>query len=145
MLALVVMTVIGYGCLAHMVSGYRRRRHAGGGVCSTATRAGRRRPRLHALQRPADRASPARFRGARRAPSFLHHVQRDEPQLISADRGRFGSGGGAPAKKGDAAEPQGEVEPISAAETVRRLREAKSVIIVPPGYGMAVPRPSTTR
>ncbi|BCN41037.1 NAD(P) transhydrogenase subunit beta [Alicycliphilus denitrificans] len=57
--------------------------------------------------------------------------------FISVIAGGFGSGGGAPAKKGDAAEPQGEVVPISAAETAELLREAKSVIIVP-GYGMAV-------
>jgi NAD(P) transhydrogenase subunit beta len=50
-----------------------------------------------------------------------------------------GFGGGAPAAKpaGGAAEPQGEVTPISASETAELLRESKSVIIVP-GYGMAV-------
>jgi len=50
-----------------------------------------------------------------------------------------GFGGGAPAAKpaGGAAEPQGEVTPISATETAELLRESKSVIIVP-GYGMAV-------
>ena len=37
----------------------------------------------------------------------------------------------------DAAEPQGEVVPVAAAETAELLRDAKSVIIVP-GYGMAV-------
>ena len=57
--------------------------------------------------------------------------------FISVIAGGFGSG--APAKKGDAAaaEPQGEVVPVSAAETAEMLRDAKSVIIVP-GYGMAV-------
>ena len=57
--------------------------------------------------------------------------------FISVIAGGFGSG--APAKKGDAAaaEPQGEVTPVSAQETAEMLRDAKSVIIVP-GYGMAV-------
>ena len=57
--------------------------------------------------------------------------------FISVIAGGFGSGTGAPAKKGDAAEPQGEVVPVAAAETAELLRDAKSVIIVP-GYGMAV-------
>jgi NAD(P) transhydrogenase subunit beta len=57
--------------------------------------------------------------------------------FISVIAGGFGSGGGAPAKTGDAAAPQGEVIPVSSAETAELLREAKSVIIVP-GYGMAV-------
>ncbi len=57
--------------------------------------------------------------------------------FISVIAGGFGSGGGAPAKAGDAAVPQGEVIPVSSAETAELLREAKSVIIVP-GYGMAV-------
>ncbi len=57
--------------------------------------------------------------------------------FISVIAGGFGSGGGAPAKSGEAAEPQGEVVPVSAAETAEMLREAKNVIIVP-GYGMAV-------
>jgi H+-translocating NAD(P) transhydrogenase subunit beta len=49
-----------------------------------------------------------------------------------------GFGGGAPVKaKGDAAEPVGEVTPISAVDTAELLRESKNVIIVP-GYGMAV-------
>ena len=58
--------------------------------------------------------------------------------FISVIAGGFGSGGGkAPAAAGGAAEPQGEVTPISAAETAEMLREAKNVVIVP-GYGMAV-------
>ena len=57
--------------------------------------------------------------------------------FISVIAGGFGSGAGAPAKMGDATEPQGEVVPVAAAETAELLRDAKSVIIVP-GYGMAV-------
>ncbi len=57
--------------------------------------------------------------------------------FISVIAGGFGSGAGAPAAKGDAAAPQGEVVPVSSSETAELLREAKSVIIVP-GYGMAV-------
>ena len=57
--------------------------------------------------------------------------------FISVIAGGFGSGAGAPAKKSDVAEPQGEVVPVAAAETAELLRDAKSVIIVP-GYGMAV-------
>lgn len=57
--------------------------------------------------------------------------------FISVIAGGFGSGAGTPAKKGDAAEPQGEALPVSSAETAELLRDAKSVIIVP-GYGMAV-------
>ena len=57
--------------------------------------------------------------------------------FISVIAGGFGSGAGAPAKKGAATEPQGEVVPVAAAETAELLRDAKSVIIVP-GYGMAV-------
>ena len=59
--------------------------------------------------------------------------------FISVIAGGFGSGAGKPAAKADgaAAEPQGEVVPVSALETAEMLRDAKSVIIVP-GYGMAV-------
>ncbi|HEX7644414.1 MAG TPA: Re/Si-specific NAD(P)(+) transhydrogenase subunit beta [Burkholderiaceae bacterium] len=57
--------------------------------------------------------------------------------FISVIAGGFGSGGGAPAAKGDASAPAGEVVPVTAAETAEMLREAKDVIIVP-GYGMAV-------
>ncbi|GAB3501665.1 Re/Si-specific NAD(P)(+) transhydrogenase subunit beta [Curvibacter fontanus] len=57
--------------------------------------------------------------------------------FISVIAGGFGSGAPAPAKSGEAAAPQGEVVPVTAADTAELLREAKSVIIVP-GYGMAV-------
>lgn len=57
--------------------------------------------------------------------------------FISVIAGGFGSGAPKKAAGGAAAEPQGEVAPVSAAETAEMLREAKSVIIVP-GYGMAV-------
>jgi NAD(P) transhydrogenase subunit beta len=57
--------------------------------------------------------------------------------FISVIAGGFGTGGGTPAAKGDAAQPAGEVTAVGAAETAELLREARSVIIVP-GYGMAV-------
>jgi H+-translocating NAD(P) transhydrogenase subunit beta len=57
--------------------------------------------------------------------------------FISVIAGGFG--GGAPAKKGDAAAalPAGGVTSVTALETAEILKEAKSVVIVP-GYGMAV-------
>ena len=53
--------------------------------------------------------------------------------FISVIAGGFGGGGGKPAARaeGAAAEPQGEVVPVSAADTAELLRDAKSVIIVP--------------
>jgi NAD(P) transhydrogenase subunit beta len=56
--------------------------------------------------------------------------------FISVIAGGFGTGA-APTTAGAATEPQGEVVPVTAAETAELLRDAKSVIIVP-GYGMAV-------
>jgi H+-translocating NAD(P) transhydrogenase subunit beta len=57
--------------------------------------------------------------------------------FISVIAGGFGSGAPSAAAAGGAAQPQGEVAPITAAETAEMLREAKNVVIVP-GYGMAV-------
>jgi NAD(P) transhydrogenase subunit beta len=57
--------------------------------------------------------------------------------FFSVIAGGFGGGAPAPKGAGAAAAPEGEVTPISAAETAELLRESKSVIIVP-GYGMAV-------
>ncbi len=57
--------------------------------------------------------------------------------FISVIAGGFGTASANPAPAGGAAQPAGEVTPISSVETAELLREAKSVIIVP-GYGMAV-------
>jgi NAD(P) transhydrogenase subunit beta len=57
--------------------------------------------------------------------------------FISVIAGGFGTGEGAGAAAGGAAQPAGEVVPVSAAETAELLRDARSVVIVP-GYGMAV-------
>ncbi|HJV84744.1 MAG TPA: Re/Si-specific NAD(P)(+) transhydrogenase subunit beta [Noviherbaspirillum sp.] len=58
--------------------------------------------------------------------------------FISVIAGGFGTEGGKAAPAGGgAAQPAGEVVPVTAAETSELLREAKNVIIVP-GYGMAV-------
>jgi len=57
--------------------------------------------------------------------------------FISVIAGGFGSGAPTAKAADAAAEPQGEVVPVSAGDTAELLREAKSVIIVP-GYGMAV-------
>ena len=57
--------------------------------------------------------------------------------FFSVIAGGFGTVASAPKATGDAAQPAGEVVPVSALETAELLRESKSVIIVP-GYGMAV-------
>ncbi len=56
-------------------------------------------------------------------------------QFLSVIAGGFGTGGGTTPAAG--AEPQGEVQAISTAETAELLRSARNVVIVP-GYGMAV-------
>ncbi len=58
-------------------------------------------------------------------------------QFLSVIAGGFGTASGATSSGGTKAEPEGEVTPISAAETAELLRSSKRVIIVP-GYGMAV-------
>ena len=55
--------------------------------------------------------------------------------FLSVIAGGFGTEGGAPAA--GSMQPEGEVQPISAADTAELLRDAGHVIIVP-GYGMAV-------
>jgi NAD(P) transhydrogenase subunit beta len=58
--------------------------------------------------------------------------------FINVIAGGFGTSGGVTIKKDSAnGEPQGEVTPITAADTAELLNDAKNVIIVP-GYGMAV-------
>jgi NAD(P) transhydrogenase subunit beta len=52
--------------------------------------------------------------------------------FISVIAGGFGSAGG-----GEAAEIEGEVNPIDAEETAQLLRDSKNIVIIP-GYGMAV-------
>jgi len=58
--------------------------------------------------------------------------------FLSVIAGGFGTDSSAPKPAGGgAAQPAGDVHPITATETAELLRDAKSVIIVP-GYGMAV-------
>ncbi len=57
--------------------------------------------------------------------------------FFSVIAGGFGGGAPKPAAAGGAAQPAGEVTPISAVETAELLKESKNVVIVP-GYGMAV-------
>jgi proton-translocating NAD(P)+ transhydrogenase subunit beta len=58
--------------------------------------------------------------------------------FLSVIAGGFGTDGGAPvAKPAGAAQPAGDVTPITAPETAQLLEDSKNVIIVP-GYGMAV-------
>ena len=52
--------------------------------------------------------------------------------FLSVIAGGFGSAAG-----GEAAEIEGEVQPIEAEETAQLLRESKNIVIIP-GYGMAV-------
>ena len=57
--------------------------------------------------------------------------------FVSVILGGFGAEEGAAPAKSTSGEPQGEVTPITAADTAALLEDAKSVVIVP-GYGMAV-------
>ena len=57
--------------------------------------------------------------------------------FFSVIAGGFGTVAAKPKAADGAAQPAGEVVPVSALETAELLREAKSVMIVP-GYGMAV-------
>jgi NAD(P) transhydrogenase subunit beta len=58
-------------------------------------------------------------------------------KFLAVIAGGFGGESAAPAAGGGAAQPAGEVIPVTAQETAELLKEAKSVILVP-GYGMAV-------
>jgi NAD(P) transhydrogenase subunit beta len=58
-------------------------------------------------------------------------------KFLSVIAGGFGTGDGALAPTGPAAQDQGEVEPIDPVETAAMLATSKQVVIVP-GYGMAV-------
>ncbi|MEI6323195.1 MAG: Re/Si-specific NAD(P)(+) transhydrogenase subunit beta [bacterium] len=58
-------------------------------------------------------------------------------QFLSVIAGGFGTTSGTKGSGGSKTAPEGEVTPISAAETAELLRSSKRVIIVP-GYGMAV-------